>query len=81
MTGVSKDKTGQFSQGLVSAAQMVARETGSMCEAANDLVKGEASEEKYFFFKNHKLIFFFQARSSGARSVDRDWTAAHRVQR
>ena len=47
VTGVSKDKTGQFSQGLVSAAQMVARETGSMCEAANDLVKGEASEEKY----------------------------------
>lgn len=46
VTGVSKDKTGQFSQGLVSAAQMVARETGSMCEAANDLVKGEASEEK-----------------------------------
>lgn len=40
------DKSGQFSQGLVSAAQMVAQATGSMCEAANDLVIGEASEEK-----------------------------------
>ena len=54
VTGVSKDKTGQFSQGLVSAAQMVARETGSMCEAANDLVKGEASEEKYDFTNKKK---------------------------
>ena len=45
-TGHSKDKTGQFSQGLVSAAQMVAAATGSMCEAANDLVIGQASEEK-----------------------------------
>ena len=53
VTGVSKDKTGQFSQGLVSAAQMVARETGSMCEDANDLVKGEASEEKYYFHKKN----------------------------
>lgn len=46
VTGHSKDKTGQFSHGLVSAAQMVAGETGSMCEAANDLVKGIASEER-----------------------------------
>lgn len=46
ITGHSMDKTGQFSQGLVSAAQMVAAATGSMCEAANDLVLGQASEEK-----------------------------------
>lgn len=44
-TGVTKDKTGQFSQGLVSAAQMVAAATSSMCEAANDLVIGENNEE------------------------------------
>jgi len=46
VSGHSMDKSGQFSQGLVSAAQMVAQATGSMCEAANDLVIGEASEEK-----------------------------------
>ena len=46
VSGKSMDKSGQFSQGLVSAAQMVAAATGSMCEAANDLVIGQASEEK-----------------------------------
>jgi talin len=46
ITGHSMDKSGQFSHGLVSAAQMVAAATGSMCEAANDLVVGQASEEK-----------------------------------
>ncbi|XP_076808289.1 talin-2-like isoform X3 [Clavelina lepadiformis] len=37
---------GQWSQGLISAAQMVARATGNLCEAANQAVQGEASEEK-----------------------------------
>lgn len=46
ISGTSRDTSGQFSQGLVSAAQMVAAATGSMCEAANALVVGQASEEK-----------------------------------
>eukprot|EP00794_Sanderia_malayensis_P019501 gene19501-21428_t len=37
---------GQWSQGLVSAARMVAAATGSLCEAANAAVQGNASEEK-----------------------------------
>ena len=37
---------GQWSEGLVSAARMVASATHSLCEAANSLVQGSSSEEK-----------------------------------
>merc|ERR1712088_211142 len=37
---------GQWSEGLVSAARLVAAATHNLCEAANALVKGHASEEK-----------------------------------
>ncbi|MCP3662313.1 MAG: hypothetical protein GY696_07420 [Gammaproteobacteria bacterium] len=37
---------GQWSEGLVSAARMVASATHSLCEAANSLVQGNSSEEK-----------------------------------
>ncbi|XP_039255853.1 talin-2-like isoform X8 [Styela clava] len=37
---------GQWSSGLISAAQTVAQATGNLCEAANQAVQGEASEEK-----------------------------------
>uniref|UniRef100_A0A4W3IH66 Talin 1 n=1 Tax=Callorhinchus milii TaxID=7868 RepID=A0A4W3IH66_CALMI len=37
---------GQWSQGLISAARMVAAATSSLCEAANSAVQGHASEEK-----------------------------------
>ena len=37
---------GQWSEGLVSAARMVAAATHNLCEAANALVKGHTSEEK-----------------------------------
>lgn len=37
---------GQWSEGLVSAARLVAAATHSLVEAANGLVHGEASEEK-----------------------------------
>ena len=37
---------GQWSDGLVSAARLVAAATHSLCEAANALVKGNTSEEK-----------------------------------
>ncbi|XP_053387301.1 talin-1-like [Mercenaria mercenaria] len=40
------DDDGQWSQGLISAAKMVAAATHSMCEAANTMVQGNASEEK-----------------------------------
>ena len=38
--------SGQWSEGLVSAARMVAAATHSLCEAANSLVQGNSSEEK-----------------------------------
>jgi len=38
-------EAGQWSEGLVSAAKMVASATRSLCEAANNLVTGEGSEE------------------------------------
>ena len=37
---------GQWSEGLVSAARLVAAATHNLCEAANSLVQGNASEEK-----------------------------------
>ncbi|XP_071545978.1 talin-2 isoform X1 [Panulirus ornatus] len=43
-TAASDD--GQWSEGLVSAARLVAAATHSLCEAANALVQGQASEEK-----------------------------------
>ncbi|XP_018022014.1 talin-2 isoform X3 [Hyalella azteca] len=43
-TAASDD--GQWSEGLVSAARLVAAATHSLCEAANALVQGHATEEK-----------------------------------
>lgn len=43
-TATSDD--GQWSDGLVSAARLVAAATHSLCEAANALVQGQATEEK-----------------------------------
>ncbi|XP_013386332.1 talin-1 isoform X1 [Lingula anatina] len=40
------DEDGQWSQGLISAAKMVAAATHNLCEAANSMVQGNASEEK-----------------------------------
>ena len=37
---------GEWSEGLVSAARMVAAATHNLCEAANALVKGHTSEDK-----------------------------------
>merc|ERR1712012_48283 len=37
---------GQWSEGLVSAARLVAAATHNLCEAANSLVQDNASEEK-----------------------------------
>ena len=36
---------GQWSEGLVSAAKLVASATHSLCDAANKLVRGEGAEE------------------------------------
>ena len=40
------DEDSQWSEGLISAARMVAAATHSMCDAANAMVQGHASEEK-----------------------------------
>lgn len=45
-TSVMQSEDGQWSEGLVSAARMVASATHNLCEAANALVKGQSSEEK-----------------------------------
>lgn len=45
MTNINTED-GQWSEGLVSAARLVAAATHNLCEAANALVKGHTSEEK-----------------------------------
>lgn len=40
------DEESQWSQGLISAAQMVAAATQNLCEAANAMVQGHGTEEK-----------------------------------
>ncbi|KAK3096284.1 hypothetical protein FSP39_025308 [Pinctada imbricata] len=40
------DDDGQWSEGLISAARMVARATHSLCESANAMVQGNATEER-----------------------------------
>ena len=51
---------GQWSEGLVSAAKLVASATHSLCDAANKLVRGEGAEElliaaakQVVVYKNH----------------------------
>ena len=44
---------GQWSEGLVSAARMVAAATNALCEAANSLVQGNSSEEKLIAAAKH----------------------------
>uniref|UniRef100_A0A6B2G2G6 Talin-1 (Trinotate prediction) n=1 Tax=Myxobolus squamalis TaxID=59785 RepID=A0A6B2G2G6_MYXSQ len=41
-----KSGTGQWSQGLISAARLVADSTNMLCDAAKAAVEGKASEEK-----------------------------------
>ncbi|KAK3099739.1 hypothetical protein FSP39_008848 [Pinctada imbricata] len=40
------EEQGQWSEGLISAARMVARATENLCDAAHDMVQGKASEER-----------------------------------
>lgn len=42
----SKEEDGQWSQGLISAARMVAAACHTLCEAANGLVQGHATEDR-----------------------------------
>lgn len=42
----SEEEDGQWSQGLISAARMVAAACHSLCEAANGLVQGHATEDR-----------------------------------
>ena len=43
---IDHDEDNQWSEGLISAARMVAAATHSLCDAANAMVQGHASEEK-----------------------------------
>ena len=45
-TSVIHSEDGQWSEGLVSAARLVASATHNLCEAANAMVRGDSSEEK-----------------------------------
>jgi talin len=42
----SSDEDGQWSQGLISAARLVAAACHTLCEAANGLVQGHATEDR-----------------------------------
>ena len=53
----SLTEDGQWSEGLVSAARMVAAATHNLCEAANALVQGRSFCISNLFFKNNKLLF------------------------
>jgi talin len=45
-TSTSNNDDGQWSQGLISAARMVAAACHALCEAANGLVQGHGTEER-----------------------------------
>lgn len=46
MTKENMYHDGQWTDGLISAAQQVAQSTGNLCEAANETVQGNAAQEK-----------------------------------
>jgi talin len=46
MVTANMDEDSQWSQGLISAARLVAAATHNLCDAANALVQGQATEEK-----------------------------------
>ena len=46
MNSNSKEEDGQWSQGLISAARMTAAACHTLCEAANGLVQGHATEDR-----------------------------------
>uniref|UniRef100_A0A8D2LPS1 Talin 2 n=1 Tax=Varanus komodoensis TaxID=61221 RepID=A0A8D2LPS1_VARKO len=71
---------GQWSQGLISAARMVAAATSSLCEAANASVQGHASEEKLISSAKHVAASTAQLLVACKVKADHDSEAMRRLQ-
>lgn len=77
-TAASDD--GQWSEGLISAARLVAAATHSLCEAANALVQGQASEEKLISAAKQVAGSTAQLLVACKVKADPDSTATKRLQ-
>ncbi|OWK09520.1 hypothetical protein Celaphus_00006248, partial [Cervus elaphus hippelaphus] len=71
---------GQWSQGLISAARMVAAATSSLCEAANASVQGHASEEKLISSAKQVAASTAQLLVACKVKADQDSEAMRRLQ-
>uniref|UniRef100_A0A8C5SE10 Talin 2 n=1 Tax=Laticauda laticaudata TaxID=8630 RepID=A0A8C5SE10_LATLA len=71
---------GQWSQGLVSAARMVAAATSNLCEAANASVQGHASEEKLISSAKQVAASTAQLLVACKVKADQDSEAMRRLQ-
>uniref|UniRef100_A0A8C3SZG3 Talin 1 n=1 Tax=Chelydra serpentina TaxID=8475 RepID=A0A8C3SZG3_CHESE len=71
---------GQWSQGLISAARMVAAATNNLCEAANAAVQGHASEEKLISSAKQVAASTAQLLVACKVKADQDSEAMRRLQ-
>uniref|UniRef100_A0A674EIV1 Talin 2a n=1 Tax=Salmo trutta TaxID=8032 RepID=A0A674EIV1_SALTR len=71
---------GQWSQGLISAARMVAAATSNLCEAANASVQGQASEEKLISSAKQVAASTAQLLVACKVKADQDSEAMRRLQ-
>uniref|UniRef100_A0A671Y6S6 Talin 2 n=1 Tax=Sparus aurata TaxID=8175 RepID=A0A671Y6S6_SPAAU len=71
---------GQWSQGLISAARMVAAATSNLCEAANASVQGHASEEKLICSAKQVAASTAQLLVACKVKADQDSEAMRRLQ-
>ena len=71
---------GQWSEGLISAARLVAAATHSLCEAANSLVQGNASEEKLIASAKQVAAFTAQLLVACRVKADPNSEATKRLQ-
>uniref|UniRef100_A0A672SY16 Talin-2-like n=1 Tax=Sinocyclocheilus grahami TaxID=75366 RepID=A0A672SY16_SINGR len=71
---------GQWSQGLISAARMVAAATSNLCEAANASVQGHASEEKLISSAKQVAASTAQLLVACKVKADQDSEAMRRLQ-
>merc|ERR1719471_1010930 len=78
----------QWSEGLVSAARLVASATHSLCDAANKLVRGEGAEElliaaaKQVSKSTAQLVLACKVKTKeGSKAMERLQTASDAVRR
>uniref|UniRef100_A0A8C5A5T6 Talin 2a n=1 Tax=Gadus morhua TaxID=8049 RepID=A0A8C5A5T6_GADMO len=71
---------GQWSQGLISAARLVAAATSNLCEAANASVQGHASEEKLISSAKQVAASTAQLLVACKVKADQDSEAMRRLQ-